>query len=80
MVTGVEGEGGYTGGWRATAVAVCANPVAGLHLATGTTVVDSTGFKRAIAVCPTGTRIHAGGFDVGSAVGQAEPDCFVPRR
>ena len=29
------------------------------------------GFKRSVAACPTGTRIHAGGFDLGTAVGQA---------
>ena len=71
VVTGVEDEAGYTGGWRATAVAVCTNPVPGLRLVTGTTAVDSTGFKLSMAVCPTGTKIHAGGFDIGSAVGQA---------
>lgn len=71
VVTGVEDEDGYTGSWRSTAVAVCTNPVPGLHLATGTTTVDSTGFKRAVAVCASGTKIHSGGFDIGSAVGQA---------
>ena len=71
VVTGLEDEGGYTGGWRSTAVAVCTTPLPGLRLATGTTGVDSTGFKQSVAVCPTGTRIHSGGFDLGSAVGQA---------
>ena len=71
VVTGREDEGGYSGGWRATAVAVCANPVPGLRLVSGTTAVDSTGFKISRAVCPTGTKIHSGGFDIGSAVGQA---------
>lgn len=71
VVTGIEDEGGYAGGWRSTAVAVCAAPVPGLNLASGTTGVDSTGFKRAVAVCAPGTRVHAGGFDIGSAVGQA---------
>jgi hypothetical protein len=71
VVTGLEDEVGYAGGWRATAVAVCTSPAAGLKLATGTTAVDSTGFKQSIAVCPAGTRIHAGGFDLGTAVGQA---------
>lgn len=71
VVTGIEDEGGYSGGWRTSAVAVCANPVPGLGLASGTTAVDSTTFKRAVAVCPTGTKIHSGGFDLGSAVGQA---------
>lgn len=70
-VTGIEDEGGYTGGWRSTAVAVCTNPLPGLRLAMGTTVVDSTGFKHAVAVCPTSNRIHSGGFDVVSTVGQA---------
>jgi hypothetical protein len=71
VVTGVEDEGGYTGSWRSTAVAVCTNPLPGLNLATGTTSVDSTGFKQAVAVCASGTRIHSGGFDIGSAVGQS---------
>jgi hypothetical protein len=71
VASGVEDEDGYTGNWRSTAVAVCTTPVPGLHLATGTTTVDSTGFKRAVAVCASGTNIHSGGFDIGSAVGQA---------
>jgi hypothetical protein len=71
VVSGVEDEGGYAGGWRTSAVGVCANPVAGLRLATGTTAVDSIGIKQSIAACPRGTRIHAGGFDLGTAVGQA---------
>lgn len=71
VVTGSEDAGGYGAGWRATAVAVCTNPVPGLHLATATTSVDSTGFKRAVAVCPIGTKIHSGGFDIGSARGHA---------
>ena len=71
VVTGIEDEGGYPGGWRTSAVAVCANPVPGLVLASGSTAVDSTTFKRAVAVCPTGTKIHSGGFDLGTAFGQA---------
>ena len=70
-MTGVEDEAGYAGGWRTTAVDVFTTPVAGLKMATGTTAVDSTAFKQSIAVCPAGTRIHAGGFDLGTAVGQA---------
>lgn len=68
-VTAAEDEGGYTGNWRATAVAVCVNPV-GQRLATASSAFDSTGSKHAVAVCPAGTRIHSGGFDAGSGRGQ----------
>ena len=61
-VNGREDEAGYTGGWRATAVGVCVNPVSGHLLATGTSTVDSVGTKRAIATCPAGSKIHSGGF------------------
>ena len=69
-VTGSEDEGGYAGSWRVSAVAVCVSPVVGQVLATGTSAVDSVGSKHSVAVCPAGTRIHAGGFDVGSGAGQ----------
>ena len=69
-VTGAEDEGGYAGGWRATAVGVCVTPVAGQQLATATSAVNSTAFKPVVAVCPPGTRIHSGGFDIGSGGGQ----------
>ena len=71
-VDGREDEAGYTGGWRATAVGVCVTPVSGQLLATGTSTVDSVGTKRAIATCPPGSKIHSGGFDVGSGAGQVD--------
>ena len=63
---------GYAGSWRATAVAVCANPIPGLAWADTNTAIDSTSTKRAPAACPTGTRVLSGGFDIGSAAGNAE--------
>jgi hypothetical protein len=69
-VTGAEAEAGYAGPWSATAVAVCTTPRAGHSLATATSAVSSAGFKHAVAACPTGTKVHAGGFDVGSGRGQ----------
>ena len=69
-VDGSEDEGGYTGGWRTTAVGVCINPAAGLRLATSPSSVSSVSFKSVVAVCPPGTRIHSGGFDAGLGRGQ----------
>jgi hypothetical protein len=69
VVTASEDEAGYSGKWRATSVAVCADPV-GQHLVTGQSAINSTASKQAVAVCPAGTRIHSGGFDLGSGRGQ----------
>ena len=69
---GSEDEAGYTGGWRATAVGVCVTPVSGQLLATGSSTVDSVGAKRTIATCPAGSKIHSGGFDIGSGAGQVD--------
>ena len=69
-VSGAEDEGGYSGGWRTTAVGVCVNPVAGQRLATASSGLTSTAFKPVVANCPTGTRIHSGGFDIGTGRGQ----------
>ena len=65
--TGREDEGGYAGGWRATAVAVCANPVPGLRSGRpAPRPWTRPAFKISqVAVCPTGTKIHSGGFDIG---------------
>ena len=68
-----EDESGYAGSWRATAVGVCTNPVPGLRLASATSGLDSTAGRETVAVCPTGTRIHSGGFDLSSGRGQVTP-------
>lgn len=73
VVGAAEDETGYSGSWRATAVAVCANPVSGLRLASGTSALDSTARKESVAICPSGTRIHSGGFDLGTGRGQVAP-------
>jgi hypothetical protein len=70
--TGNEASVGYAGGWRASAVAVCASPLPGLQWADATTTIDSTGAKRVAAACPTSTRVLSGGFDIRSAGGSAE--------
>ena len=69
-VGGAEDEGGYPGGWRTTAIGVCINPAPGLRLATRSSALDSTSFKPVVAVCPSGTRIHSGGFDASLGRGQ----------
>jgi hypothetical protein len=69
VVAAHEDEGGYTGNWRATAVAACAYPV-GQRLATAQSAFDSTSSRQATAICPAGTRVHSGGFDLRSGLGQ----------
>jgi hypothetical protein len=71
-VSGSEDEAGYAGGWRATAIGVCVTPVSGQLLATGSSTLDSVGAKRAIATCPAGSKIHNGGFDIGTGAGQVD--------
>jgi hypothetical protein len=73
VASAAEDEIGYAGSWRATAVGVCVNPVPGLRLASGTSALDSTATKETVAVCPSGTRIHSGGFDLGTGRGQVAP-------
>ena len=70
---------GYAGSWRATAVAVCANPIPGLAWADTNTAIDSTSTKRAPAACPTGTRVLSGGFDIGFHRRQRGTHHRVPR-
>ena len=69
VVAGSEDEAGYSGNWRVSAVAVCANPV-GQRLVVGASTLDSTASRQGLAVCPPGTRIHSGGFDLDSGRGQ----------
>ena len=46
--------------------------MSGQLLTTGSSTVDSVGAKRAVATCPTGSKIHSGGFDIGSGAGQVD--------
>ena len=75
-VSGSEDETGYAGNWRASATAVCVSPVPGQQVASSSSPVDSTSFKRATATCPAGTKIHSGGFDIGSGDGEVNLATF----
>ncbi len=58
LVAGHEDGDGYTGTWSVTAYAICANPVAGFSIASGTSSWDATDAKLVTATCPTGQKVH----------------------
>ena len=73
---GSEDQVGSPGSWDVSATAVCANPVAGLTLAPGQSTNSSASHQSATAVCPTGTKVHSGGFVVVGAGGEADVSSF----
>lgn len=58
LVAGHEDSDGYTGTWSVTAHAICANPVPGFSIASGTSSWDSTDVKSVTATCPSGQTVH----------------------
>jgi len=58
LVAGHEDGDGYTGTWSVTAHAICADPVAGFSIASGTSAWDSTDAKLVTATCPSGQKVH----------------------
>jgi hypothetical protein len=71
VVDSAETENGFSGNWRAGATVVCVNPVGGLRMVTDESSEGSTSPRRTQVACPAGTAVHAAGFDIGSASGQA---------
>jgi hypothetical protein len=77
VVDSAEGENGFSGNWRAGATAVCVNRVPGLRIATNESNEGSTSPRHTQVACPAGTAIHAAGFDLGSASGQAFLSSYI---
>jgi len=77
VVDSAETENGFSGNWRAGATAVCVNPVTGMRLITAESYEGSTSLRRTQVACPAGTAVHAAGFDLGSASGQAFVSTFI---
>ena len=77
VVDSTETENGFSGNWRAGATAVCVNPVAGLRLVTAESNEGSTSPRHTQVACPAGTAVHAAGFDLGSASGQAFVSTYI---
>jgi len=68
-ITGMEDQDGHAGPWRLTTYAVCANPLPGLEMLSGYSVVDSAD-KNVLLVCGPGRqRLSIGWSLVGSGGG-----------
>lgn len=77
-VAGREDRDGSPSRWNLIAYAVCANPVAGYSLATGTSTSDSTDAKLATAACPAGRKAHASMFSVSTTSGDVVVESAHP--
>lgn len=69
LVAAREDGDGYAGTWSVTAYAVCANPVAGFSIVSGTSAWDPTDVKIATATCPAGSQPHGPLFSIGTGKG-----------
>lgn len=67
IAAGVEDGDGYSGNWSITAYAICANSLPGRQrISIFSTPYDSSRFKSAIAVCPTGQQAIGSGWELTS--------------
>lgn len=71
-VTGNETQVGTTSNWSLQATAVCAPPLAGMHIIFANTVLSSSSSQMAQAVCPDGEKVLGNGgwvYPTGGQVG-----------
>lgn len=69
-VTGEETQTGTTDTWWVEAVALCADPIPGMHITFGNTVLSSASSQQARATCPAGEKVLGTGAWVYPAGGQ----------
>jgi hypothetical protein len=70
MAVGYERAAGIDGNWWLKAYAICADPLAGLQIVTGTTDPSSSTFKIAAARCPGPMKVLGTGARVPDTSGQ----------
>jgi hypothetical protein len=78
-VNGHEDADGYRGTWSLTSYAICAQPVPGLSIVTGTSAWDATPSKSATATCAAGQRPHASLHAITGGTGDAALRIAYPR-
>jgi hypothetical protein len=78
IVRAVENQNGTADDWLVRAHAICANPLAGLELATGASAIDSAAAKSGVATCPAGKRVLSAGAEITGALGQVVLDDMTP--
>jgi hypothetical protein len=68
-VKAFEANGASANNWRVTSLAVCANPIADRHVATG--ISPSTSDTKTVkAFCNAGTEVISATFDLVGSIGQ----------
>jgi hypothetical protein len=77
FATGFEDETGFAGNWSVTSYGLCATPLPGLELVTGSSSDDSQPASGVSVFCPTGKKLVGGGGDIAGGLGQVVLDDIV---
>jgi hypothetical protein len=76
-VQALEDQDGQAGPWNVTVYAICANPPSGLERVSGTSGLNSDGFKSANATCSAGKRLLGIGSDINAGSGQVQQTSLI---